>query len=303
MASTSVEKSTIVRFSQRLQYAAIRTGFGILERAAPGIGSRLAQKLWLTIPRYRGARRTEGLPLAETFTVAVRGRQITGRAWGSGPTVYLVHGWGGESSQLEPFVQPLLSAGMRVVTFDALGHGGSDPGTHGRRRASFPEMADALTAVVAKHGPAHAIIAHSAGGSATFFAMRHGLSVGRLVFFAPMTQPEPYTILAAAALGYGERIRTGMQRRIAEEVGVPWSEFDMPSHVNELPTTPPLLLVHDPRDRETRYADSMAVQKVWPGATLTTVNGLGHWRVLRDPELIAKAVGFVTPAKADRQVS
>jgi len=300
MALSSSLKSTIVR----VKLFGIRTIFGVLERVAPGIGSQWAERLWLTLPRYRGTQRPNALPLAETFTVSVRGRRIVGRAWGSGPTVYLVHGWGGASSQLEAFVPALLDAGHRVVTFDALSHGDSAPGSLGPRRTTIPELADALAAVVAAQGRAHAIIAHSLGCAGVFYAIRHGLPVDRLVFLAPMTQPTPYTILFAARLGFGERISAGMRDRVATRVGVPWTDFDIPNLVDRLPTPPPLLLVHDPRDRETRYADSLAVRKVWPGADLVTVTDLGHWRILRDPSTIERSVAFLAPtADSARQVS
>jgi pimeloyl-ACP methyl ester carboxylesterase len=303
MATQSVQKSTIVRIYRRAGLGLTRTAFAVLERAAPGLGARWAARRWLTLPRYRGTRRTEGVPLAETFTVPVRGRRVTGRSWGSGPTVYLVHGWGGEGSQLNAFIEPLLAGGHRVVMFDGLSHGDSEPGGLGPRRSSIPELVDAVTEVVAAQGPAHAVIAHSGGGAATFYAMRRGLSVGRLVLLAPMTRPDPYTILFSAALNFGERIRTRMLRLVAETVGVDWSEFDLPSHLGDVDPLPPLLLAHDPHDRETRYADSVAVRTVWPNARLITVRNLGHRRLLRDPDVIRETVAFVTPATESRQVS
>jgi len=274
----------------------MRIAFGTLERLAPGIGGAWAERLWLTVPPYRG-RRPEVIPPGEPFTVSVDGRRVTGRTWGSGPVVYLVHGWGGVSVQLRAFLEPLLAAGHRVVTFDALSHGESDPGRLGPGRTTIPEMAEALRAVVDAHGPAHAIIAHSLGCNATFFAMRRGLRAERLVFLAPMTQPMPYTVLFGAALGFDRRIRTRMVDRVARRSGLPWSAFDVPSQVPDV-VVPPLLTVHDPNDRETRYADSLALAKVWPDAELVTVSGLGHWRLLRDPATVARAVDFVhaTPA-------
>ena len=293
-------KSTI----GRIRFAAVRGGFGTLERLAPGVGAWWAERLWLTIPRFRGKPRPTSLPLAETFTVSVRGRRVVGRAWGTGPVVYLMHGWGGTSTQLEPFVAPLLASGHRVVTFDALSHGVSEPGTLGPRRTTFPELADALKAVVSLHGPAFAIVAHSGACAALFHAMRQGLSAGRLVFLAPMTQPTPYTYLFAARLGFGERIRVRMQDRVARLVGVPWTTFDIPTGCATLPARPPLLLIHDPRDRETRYADSLAVNAAWPESELITVTGLGHNRLLRDPAVIAATVAFLGPATdSTRQVS
>ncbi len=288
----SSQKSTIVRFYDSLRTTAIRTAFGTLERVVPDLGARWAERLWLTIPPYRG-RPAELIRPGESYLVPVGGRHVLTRAWGSGPVVYLVHGWGGTGVQLRAYVEPLVAAGRRVVAFDALSHGDSESGALGPRRTTIPEMAAALEAVVAAHGPAHAIVAHSLGANAAFYALRRGLWAGRLVFLAPMTQPMPYTALFGAALGFDRRIRTRMVARVARRAGVPWSAFDIPAQVDDI-VAPPLLTVHDPNDRETRYADSVALAKAWPGAELVTVKGLGHWRVLHDPDTVARAVVFLT---------
>lgn len=285
----SSQKSTIVR----LKMTAVRTAFGTLERLAPGLGARWAEHRWLTVPEYRGRKRPDVIPPGEPFTVTVDGRRVHGRSWGSGPVVYLVHGWGGVGSQLRGYLEPLLAGGHRVVTFDAPSHGASDPGRLGPRRTSIPEMADALRAVTAAHGPAHAIVAHSLGCNATFFALRNGVRANRLVFLAPMTQPMPYTAIFGAMHGFDRRIRTRMVERVARTIGQPWSAFDLPSQVADV-AVPPLLAVHDPNDRETRYADSVELVKVWSESTLHTVKGLGHWRVLGDPDTVRRAVDFVT---------
>lgn len=289
----SSQKSTIGRFILAVRLTGIRTAFGTLERVAPRLGATWATRLWLTVPRFRGRTRPGVIPPGDPFTVDLKGRKVVGTVWGSGPVVYLVHGWGGASSQLHAFVAPLVAAGHRVVTFDALSHGGSDAGVLGPRRTTIPEMAAALTAVVKAHGPAHAVIAHSAGCAAAFYTLRGGLRTSRIVFLAPMAQPTPLTIVFAATLGFGERIRTGMVEQIALRANAPWADFDMPTMVTRI-APPPLLTVHDPADRETRYADSVALAKVWPDAELVTVKGLGHWRLLRDADIVAKAIKHAT---------
>lgn len=289
----SSKKSTIVRFKT----AAVRAAFGTLERLAPGLGGIWATRLWLTIPPYRGRPRADVIPPGEPFTVTVDGSRVTGRSWGTGPTVYLVHGWGGVSLQLRAYLEPLLATGHRVVTYDALSHGESDPGKLGQGRTSVREMSASLDAVVAAQGPAHAIIAHSLGSNAVFYSMLHGLRAGRLVFLAPMTQPLPYTLTFGAALGFDARIRARMLDRVERVAGVPWSAFDIPSQVQDVATAP-LLTVHDPNDRVTRYADSVALAKAWPDAELVTVKELGHWRLLGDAAIVARSVAFVTAAQA-----
>lgn len=292
----SPQKSTIGRLIKSAQLTATRTAFGTLERLAPSLGIRWATNLWLTVPRFKGRTRP-AVPAGTPFAVTVENRKIRGATWGAGPTIYLAHGWGGASTQLLPLVTPLVSKGHKVVTFDALSHGASDPGELGARRTTIPEMARALAAVVKEHGQPHAVIAHSAGASATFYALRGGLRPGKLVFLAPMAQPTDLTKVFAATLGFGERIRTGMTERVARTAGAPWDDFDIPTQVTRI-TPPPLLTVHDPADRETRYADSVALAKVWPDAELVMAKGLGHWRILRDPDTIARAVDFVTTAES-----
>ena len=213
------------------------------------------------------------------------------------PVAYLVHGWGGWRRQLDAFVGPLVEAGWRVVAFDAPGHGDSDPGPEGPGRSTILEFAGALAAVVTAHGQAAAVVAHSLGATAAAFAMEGGLAVERAVFLAPMADPLPYTRTFAGRLGFGERIRTRLVRRVERRVGMPMSAFDVPA-MSSRAATPPLLLVHDRQDAETGWSDSAAIARSWPGSRLVTTAGLGHRRILRAPAVVAEVAGFVTGAGA-----
>ena len=278
----AIQKSTIVR------------SFGLLERFAPGLGARWAESLWFRIPPARG-RRDRLAPPGRPFQVPVLGGMVAGETWGEGPAVYLVHGWGGWRGQLDALVAPVTAAGYRVVTFDAPGHGDSDPGPEGPGRSSVLEFAAALSAVAAAHGPAAAVVAHSLGATATAFAMRDGLATDRAVFVSPMADPLPYTRAFATRLGFGERVRTRLVGRIERRVAMPMSAFAVPAIAGQV-ATPPLLLVHDRLDSETGWSDSAAIARAWPAARLVTTSGLGHRRILRDPAVVAEVAGFLTAA-------
>jgi pimeloyl-ACP methyl ester carboxylesterase len=282
----AIQKSTIVR------------SFAVLERVAPAAGARWAERLWFTVPSARGRRDRQADP-GRPFQVRVHGGTVAGETWGAGPLVYLVHGWGGWRWQLDGFVAPLVEAGHRVVTFDAPSHGASDPGPAGPGRSTALELADALAAVVAANGPAHAVVAHSLGATAAAFAIRRGLPVERAAFIAPMADPLPYTRTFAGRLGFGERVRTRLVGRIERRVGLPLSAFDVPAMAGQVPT-PPLLLVHDRLDAETGRSDSAAIAASWPQARLVTTSGLGHRRILRAPAVIAEVTGFVAEPVAAR---
>jgi pimeloyl-ACP methyl ester carboxylesterase len=286
---TAVQESTIVR------------SFWLLERFAPSAGARWAERLWFTVPGSRRHRDRQTHP-GRPFRVQVHGHTVAGEVWGErpgdapeqdgAPVVYLVHGWGGWRWQLDPFVGPLVEAGFRVVAFDAPSHGESDPGPEGPGRSSILEFADALATVVAAHGPAHAVVAHSLGATATAFALGNGLPAGRLVFVAPMADPLPYTRAFAARLGFSEGVRTRLVTRIERRVGMPLSAFDVPAMARRIAPLP-LLLVHDRLDAETGWTDSAAIARSWPDARLVTTTGLGHRRILRAPAVVAEATGFV----------
>jgi len=282
----AIQKSTIVR------------SFSLLERVAPAAGARWAETLWFTVPPARGRRDRQADP-GRPFQVPLHGRAVAGEAWGEGPAVYLVHGWGGWRWQLDGFVAPLVGAGYQVVAFDAPSHGGSDPGPEGPGRSTILEFADALAAVVAANGPApaHAVVAHSLGATAAAFAIRRGLAVERAAFVAPMADPLPYTRTFAGRLGFGERVRTRLVDRIERRVGLPLSAFDVPAMAGQM-ATPPLLLVHDRQDGETGWSDGAAIARSWPDARLVTTSGLGHYRILRAPAVVAEVAGFVAAAPA-----
>jgi pimeloyl-ACP methyl ester carboxylesterase len=318
---TRNRKSTIVRIRLVLAARSVRAAFWVLERWAPALGARWAERLWFTIPRARAAQRgsgnlrgrrgpgnPKGVPRSvgsrsirpggtgwdagERFEVAVDGRPVVGRVWGEGEPVYLLHGWGGSAWQLGAFVAPLLRAGYRVVAFDAPSHGESAPGPGGPRGSTLLEFAAALRAVVVAFGPPRAVVSHSLGCSATATALRDGLAAGRVVFLAPMADPRPYTHDFARRLGFGERVRGRMVERIERRVGVPMSDFDLPAMARQM-TTPPLLVVHDRDDREIRWTGGRDVSRAWPAARLLLTSGLGHRRILRDPEVVAQVVAFV----------
>jgi pimeloyl-ACP methyl ester carboxylesterase len=67
--------------------------------------------------------------------------------------------------------------------------------------------------------------------------------------------------------------------------------------------TQPLLVLHDPADREVPFAHGADVAAAWPGARLVPLRDLGHNRPLGDPATIAAAVGFMSERPVERAAS
>ena len=280
----STKKSTSVR--------ALTTIMGILERAAPGLGARWVERIWFAVPRRR--QKNGDLPAGGTpFELSVSGATVRGRRWGhSEKIVYLVHGWGSSGAQLRAFIGPLLDAGFSVVAHDALSHGSSDPGPSGPRRSNALEHRDVLRAVVAAHGRAYGVVAHSLGSMVSALATRDGIVPERAVYVAPMIDVTSYGQPFIRLLGGGQRIWTRFVARVEHELGLDLSFFDLAAMADEF-ATPPLLIVHDRDDQETSWDASRALAKTWPDARLLTTTGLGHNRILANPGVVAAAVAFL----------
>lgn len=291
MTHSGSQKSTTVRPSQRL----LRVAFGTLEHTAPSIGARWADRFWFSLPISSiGDLPPGGTP----FEVDSQGSTVRGHRWGSGPVVYLVHGWGGNETQLAKLVPPLLAAGFTVVTHDAPSHGTSDDGAHAGQSHAV-EMGHALDAVAAVHGPAHAVVAHSMGGLATGLTLRYGwLGTDRLALVAPMVRIGDHVPTLQAALGFGPRIRKQIERRAHQRVGLTIDEVDFVRISTEI-ERPELLVIHDRGDRSARYASAVQLVDGWEGAQLTTTEGLGHQRILRDDAVVRQVVAFVIAGELD----
>jgi len=207
-------------------------------------------------------------------------------SWGEGPTVLLVHGWNGRSTQLGGFVEPLVARGYRVVAFDSLGHGDSDG-----KQSSLPELANCIRQVVDELGGVYGIIAHSLGGAATTFALAYGMQAERLVFVSPPADPREFLKIFGAAIGINEDVRLRVKQRVERRLGVPMEEMQAFELAPEMRL--PLLVIHDEDDKEVPVEVGRGVAAAWPRAELVVTQGLGHQRILRDSEVAEVAVHFI----------
>ena len=276
--------------------------FQALEKVAPAVGGKLLDRIWFRLPPVpeKARRLRVQLPEGTPFEVPFEHGAVRGTAWGEGPTIYLVHGWGGWGLQLAAFIPPLLADGFRVVAYDGPSHGESGPGREGPGRSTMVELADAFQAVVAAQGPAYGVVAHSIGAAAISQALKSGLDPRRLVFVAAATDFQVTMDQYQAFLRFGPRIREQFLRRFTRRFGT-MESFEVGAVIERLAKVrelPPLLAIHDRADRETQYQGSERLVSVWPDASLELTDGLGHNRVLWSPEVVESARKFLSADRA-----
>jgi pimeloyl-ACP methyl ester carboxylesterase len=267
---------------------ALRLGIRALQAAAPPLAGWVAERLFFTPPRRPATPDVRALlERGRSFAVRVEGRRVVGWAWGEGPAIVLVHGWGSRGARLGAFVEPLVALGRRVVTFDGPGHGASEG-----RMSSMIELARALRAVAEEQGPFDAAIAHSLGAAATTLALTSGLTLRAAAFLAPAADPAAWTVAFARALGFNQNSIDRMKRRSERRLRFRWDGL----HVADLARAQSarLLVLHDREDETIPWRDGQAIASAWPGAKLVTTQGLGHRDIARDAEVVRRATSFVT---------
>jgi pimeloyl-ACP methyl ester carboxylesterase len=248
-------------------------------------------------PRHRGSEIDESVfACAERTDLTVNGGRLAVWRLGSGPMVLLVHGWGSRGARLGSFVAPLTAAGFSVVTFDAPGHGAS-----AGRLSSLPQFIAAIREISDRLGPVEAVVAHSMGGAATTLAAARGVSFRRAVFVAPAADPAGYSERFASLLGLPPEVLSRMRRGLERRFGIPWTEFDVLAAARTMSAS--LLVVHDRDDRDVALADGEAIAAAWPGARLVVTDGLGHRRIVHDPEVVSEAVAFLTGAVTANRIT
>ena len=288
MTAASTEKSTTVRTQLPPIPPVVRSVVGAADRIAPELVARGALRLWCTPARPKDRTAIPG-------GTAFRTGAIVGQVWGDGPTVYLVHGWGGHRGQLRSLVEPLVDAGLRVVAYDAPAHGDSGPGALGGRRTTLPEMSTALDTVIAAHGPARAVVGHSMGAAASALAVLDGTPTERLVMVTPLADPTTYIEGFAHTLGFSERTRHRFEIRMQVLADRRLADLDIPLRAaNTRLPLPATLVLSDRDDKEADHADGARIARAWPGAELVLSDGLGHRRILRDEETIKRIVAHVS---------
>jgi pimeloyl-ACP methyl ester carboxylesterase len=292
-AVMSPENRTTVRAhpATPLSLHAMRAGLGVLARVSPSGAAAVAEHVFLTPRRHaRPAAEHRVLEAAYRFKLASKHGDLAAWAWGDpgGPRVLLVHGWEGRGAQLGSLVGPLTDRGFRVVTFDAPAHGDS-----AGQQSSLVHFADAVEAAGHTLGPLHGIVAHSMGGAATLWASRSRAIAARLVLIAPPLDVRDFTRTLSRILGLPEEVRERVHVRLEARFGVGAEALrsdNMASRVRG-----PVLVLHDEKDREVPIACGEAIAKALSGSTMVRTEGLGHQRILRDPEAIATIARFLAP--------
>ena len=259
-----------------------------VDRLSPRLGAHVAARVFLTPRRARlPERETEWLKHARPETFAAGRFRLAGHRWSrTGDPVLLIHGWEGRGSQLGGLALAVAEQGFQPITIDLPAHGSSKGA-----QTNLIEFAEAVTEMVDLLGGVAGIVAHSFGAAGTTVALRQPLRVGRLVYLAPSEDFAHYPRVFSHWLGLSGHLSDRMRRTVEGRLGITMAELRGGLLAPRM--SAPLLVVHDEDDVDVPWQDGKTYVEAWPESTLLTTTGLGHRRILREPEVMKAVAAFI----------
>jgi pimeloyl-ACP methyl ester carboxylesterase len=230
----------------------------------------------------------------EATALRVRVDGLSLRAWrfGRGPQVLVQHGWGGRTAQMSAIIRAIVDRGYSVLAVDAPGHGASG----WRSRSSIPAFAQAIEALLQRHGPVFATVAHSLGAPAVArVSARRG--IGRLILIAPLSKPRSFYRRLMRWVGL-DATSLGLRQSLDEaRVGLPFARLDLRENLGARADA---LIIHDRGDRRVPHEGSAELASALPGVSLRTTEGLGHNRILSDAAVVSHVLGAIESSPGPR---
>ena len=273
-----------------------RLAYRGVEWLAPPLAGRLAIYIFFRPMRNPRPRREQ--PILDSAKIerrffsgyyprAIAESYYTKYTWGQGEPILLVHGWGGRATQFSSIVSEFVDAGYQVVAFDAPAHGDS-PG----RRTNLLEFDGILRDLSTEYGRFQAIVAHSLGAVASARALTAGTTANRLVTIGAPATMEHLLEGFAQAVPATDRSLTFLKSHLVTLADQGIEEFSLLTHYPNLPT--PTLTIHDRQDKSVAFSQAERLIDSNPKAKLIATEGLGHNRILSDPNVVSEILEFAT---------
>ena len=200
--------------------------------------------------------------------------------------VLLVHGWESRATQMYGLVSGLVKQGYTVVAVDMPGHGHSEGKT-----SNAYLFSQAVQLAQQKLGHFHAIIGHSMGAGASAIAVGNGVTTDKLVLISGPSSIENVLRRFSSFVGLNKTTTNKFIAFIGQYVGVPAHELDSAKLLKKC--TIPTLLIHDESDTEVPISESKRLGSVLNSSELFVTKGLGHRKILKSDDVLAKISAFV----------
>jgi pimeloyl-ACP methyl ester carboxylesterase len=282
-----------MKISQKLALRYARARINILALSSRRKAAVMAFKLFCT-PQQRVTGKGPALfARGKRLSFRYEGHTVRGRVWlpAEPPTrkALIVHGFESSSQEFAGYIAVLLDKGYEVVAFDAPAHGRS-----GGRRVTLPKYVGMLRIIEQDYGPFGAFIGHSLGGLALslFLETSSHNENTRLVLIAPAVETSSALHSFARVLQLQPSVVNEIDDYIQETSGQHIAWYSLRRALHNIHAR--ILYLQDEDDKITPVRDARAIQQDGhPEIRFIFTRGLGHRRIYKDPESLARIRRFL----------
>ncbi len=245
----------------------------------------------LTNPQVRKLRDRELdiIQRAKEEIVKFKGFSIKTYHWvGQGKTVLLIHGWEGQAGNFSDLIEKLIEKDYNVRAFDAPSHGFSSSG-----KTSLFEFTE-LVGILIKRYNVKNLVSHSFGGVATTYALFNNLEL-EINTYVLLTTPDKFSERiddVSEQVGISDTVKNMLIARLENETKLNVIELNVSDFVQTINVRKSLIL-HDKNDKVIPIHRSKNVHMNWKNNTFETIEGTGHFRILRTEKVIDRVISFI----------
>ena len=204
----------------------------------------------------------------------------------SNKKILLVHGWSGRGTQLYSLADKILENKMMVISFDAPAHGLS----HGSR-TSLMEFIMTIRQLEKKFGPFDAAIGHSLGGMALMNAVAHGLKINNLVVIGADNSIIEIFKSNVQKFSLKPSIAQKLIELVNSRLGINVEDYSSENVAKNIDI--PTLVIHDSEDKYVPVSNAFSIRHSLKKGELLMTNGLGHHKILKDPDTNQRIIDFI----------
>jgi len=268
-----------------MSFHVIRTISSVLNKVAPKLAIRQAQKLLLTPAKGR-----KKIPVPQGMIIEkVDGGQgqLQQYRLGAGDIVLLTHGWSGSASQFFPLMEKIAKAGFQAIAFDHYGHGESSG-----KVAHLPLFIKGVHDLVLLHGEHNirCVVSHSMGTVSALNLPKH---IPHLLI-APVFNMFDSLRKSVFDSGMSPPLFERLLKEIENTHEIQFKDAVSEQHIGLIEQ--PLNIVHDEEDRFAPLSASESVAREHKMITVHKTQGQGHGRIINSDTTWQVLQGVLTPA-------
>lgn len=260
-----------------------------LQYLLPKQAEKFAAKLFQTPIRYPTPKREEHMEkeaVKKLMEVPNIHKKIQTFQYGDGSKkALLVHGWSGRGTQLVKIADALVIQGYTTFSFDGPAHGQSSGKT-----TNMVEFVRCIHEMEAKYGPFEVAVGHSLGSMALLHSVKAGLDVKKIALIGSGDKIEDIIYDFTDKLGLPRTVGQSLKRSFDKKYQMDISSLSASISAQEVQI--PVLLVHDKKDLDSPVEASQRINHILKDSKLILTQGLGHRKILGDPDVIQQLLDF-----------